>query len=90
MFTTEYTDKIPDVFMKRGGIDRRGHFSATTGEMLRFMESDSPYCMLTCDDIKSAKLAANSAGQYAKNHNIGCKICRRENYVLFIKNGGAE
>ena len=90
MFTTEYTDKIPDIFMKRGGIDRRWRVSESTGEMLRFMESDSPYCVLTYDDIKRAKLAANAAGQYAKNHNIGCKISRRDNYVLFIKNGGAE
>lgn len=84
MYKSEYLTEVPEVFMKRGGIDRRRMGDATM-EMLKFTESGSPYCLLTYEDVKRAKLAANSASCYAKLHKIGVRISRRDNYVLLIK-----
>lgn len=91
MYTKEYTNEIPEIFLKRGGVDGRGHYSEGTSEMLHFLESgNEPYCLLTFDDVKSAKLAANAAGCFALKHKLACKVTRREKYVLFVRNGGAE
>lgn len=84
-YEKEYFNEIPEVFMKRGGIDRRGHYGAATIELIRFMESDAPYCLLTYETSGEAKRAANSAGTYAKKHNLGCRASMRDIYVLFIK-----
>ena len=85
MYQKEYYNEIPEYFKKKGGVDGRRPYSATTMELLEFMENDSPYCMLTYETREEAKKARNAANEYAKKHKIGCRLARRDNYVLFIK-----
>ena len=85
MYEKEYFNEIPEVFKRKGGLDARRPISEATAEILQFMEGDAPYCMLTYDDVTAAKRAANTANEYAKKHHLGCKVSRRDEYVLFIK-----
>ena len=84
-YEKEYLNEIPEYFKRKGGVDGRKPYSAPTIELLEFMGSDSPYCLLTYETTVEAKKARNTANEYVKKHKIGCRTIQRDIYVLFIK-----
>ena len=86
MIKGENWTETPPVFKKRNGIGRRGaSLSTATLMLLEFLNGDAPYFMLTCDSKEEAKRATNTAEQYAREHKLGVRVSRADNYVLFIR-----